>query len=110
VTEADALGLKQVSAECSMLLGASLLTVNNAAGAQDALNAAVTKAERLGARAVMARSHFLLAQALTASGKAAEAEPHLRQVRSLAGELQKESAGASLASRRDLAPIFKAAS
>jgi tetratricopeptide (TPR) repeat protein/tRNA A-37 threonylcarbamoyl transferase component Bud32 len=111
MAEADSLGLKQLSAECSMHIGAALLAAHSRdqAAIRESLNDALTKSERLGARGLMARTHYLLGEAARAAGNASEAATHLRQAKDLLAEIQKESAGLSLTSRRDLAPILQPA-
>jgi len=102
--EADDLGLKYVSAEGSLHLGAALLKTNNVAQARAELESGLTKSERVGARALLARGHYLLAEAVRLSGNAGGATPSYRQALQLLDELQKE-ARADLSARDDLREV-----
>jgi len=100
--EADDLGLKQLSAESSLHLGAALLRAGRAAEARKELEDALRKAERLGSLAVLARSHYILAEALRVLGRPSEATPHQRQAEQILDEMRKEARTDALLTRHDL--------
>jgi eukaryotic-like serine/threonine-protein kinase len=104
--QADSMGLKYLSIQCSVLLGEALTSQNQYALAQRELESAVTRSEKLGLRALNAQSHFLLAKALELSGHAADAAPHYAQARQIAASIHEEAKSDGVVSRSDLAPIF----
>jgi tetratricopeptide (TPR) repeat protein len=103
--EADSLGLKHVSAEAELHLGAALLSARKAGEARAELTGALMKAEKLRSRALLARVHYLLAEALQQTGAASDASTHLTQARELVAEIQKEPGTQSLLARSDLKGI-----
>ena len=104
--QADTMGLKYLSIQCSVLLGQALTDQNQYAQAQRELGGAVTRSEKLGLRALLAQSHFLLARALELSGHAADASPHYAQALQIAQSIQEEAKTDRIATRSDLAPIL----
>jgi tetratricopeptide (TPR) repeat protein len=101
MAEADSLGLKQVSAQCSLYLGRASLRSKNASAAIAPLQEALSKADRLGAKPLQARAHGSLAEAYSATGKAADAATHQRQMKDLLGEMRTESRSDALLARYD---------
>jgi serine/threonine protein kinase/tetratricopeptide (TPR) repeat protein len=104
--QADGMGLKYLSIQCSVLLGEALTAQNQYALAQRELEGAVTRSEKLGLRALNAQSHFLLGRALELSGHGADAAPHYAQARQIASSIHEEAKSDGVVSRSDLAPIF----
>ncbi len=104
--DADAMGLKYFSVECSTYLGEALLNVKSYEPARKELEDAVSRSEKLGTRGLLAESHYLLARDLELSGKAAEAQDHYKQARAIADDIQKEAHADAIAKRSDLSPIF----
>lgn len=104
--QADTMGLKYLSIQCSVLMGEALTNQKQYALAQRELEGAVTRSEKLGLRALLAQSHFLLARALELSGHGSDASPHYAQARQIAESIQEEAKTDRIPSRSDLAPIF----
>ncbi|MFZ0801039.1 MAG: tetratricopeptide repeat protein [Terriglobales bacterium] len=104
--QADTLGLKYLSVQCSLLLGEALTSQKQYAPAQRELEGAVTRSERIGLRALNAQSHFLLGRVLELSGHAADASPHYAQALQIAQSIKEEAKADSIVNRSDLAPIF----
>jgi tetratricopeptide (TPR) repeat protein/TolB-like protein/predicted Ser/Thr protein kinase len=104
--QADTMGLKYLSIQCSVLLGEALLSQKQYPRAQRELEGAVTRSEKLGLRALLAQSHFLLARALEESGHAADASTQYAQARQVADSIHEETKSDSILGRSDLAPIF----
>src|SRR5262249_30653674 len=103
--ESDAVGLKYLSAECSVSLGEALLNARQYPAARQELEGAVRKGERLGLKALRAQAHYLLAQTLQHSGSAADASSHSREARRLLEEIRSESKSDTLLNRADLKRI-----
>jgi len=104
--EADTLGLKYLSAECSIYLAEALVNTKDYARARQELERAVAKTEILGLRTLSAQGHYLLATALRASGDSTEATPHYREALRLLDEIRKEAGTEKVIERADLNPIY----
>jgi tetratricopeptide (TPR) repeat protein len=107
--DADALGLKYVSVDCSVYLADALIATKNYAKARDALNGTLSQSEKLGLRAMLAQSQYLMGRVLQLSGDAKETASHFAEARRDLDEIKKEAGNESVAKRSDLAPIYAAA-
>jgi tetratricopeptide (TPR) repeat protein len=105
--EADALGLKYVSVECSMYLAQALLNSGDRGAARQELDRAIAQGEKLGLQGLLVRSHYLLATALQAGGSQSEASRHAAEARRLLDEIRKEAGSDDLLKRADFGPIAK---
>ncbi len=103
--EADTLGLKYLSAECSVNRSEALLTARQFTLARQELEASVRKSEKLGSKALLAQAHYLLAQTLQGNGTAREAAAHLAEARRLVEEIRTESHSDVMLKRQDLRRI-----
>jgi serine/threonine protein kinase/Tfp pilus assembly protein PilF len=104
--EADSLGLKYLSVECSVDLAEALVNAKDYSRARQALEPALGKAEKLGLRTLLARDHYLLATALRATGNGTEATPHYREALRVLDEIRKEAGAEKVIERADLKPIY----
>jgi len=104
--EADSLGLKYLSVECSVDLGEALVNNKDHSRARQELEPALGKAEKLGLRTLLAKDHYLLATALRATGNGTEATPHYREALRLLDEIRKEAGAEKIIERADLKPIY----
>ena len=104
--EADSLGLKYLSVECSVDLGEALEKGNDYSRARQQLEPSLAKAEKLGLRTLLAKDHYLLATALRATGNGTEATPHYREALRLLDETRKEAGAEKAIERADLKPIY----
>jgi eukaryotic-like serine/threonine-protein kinase len=104
--EADSMGLKYISVECSIYLAEASIGMKNYAAAKTALQAALNISEKSGMQGLLAQSHFQMARALELSGGAAEAKDHYKQARQIADNIQKEAHSDTITKRSDLSPIF----
>jgi tetratricopeptide (TPR) repeat protein len=104
--EADTLGLKYLSAECSIYLAEALVNIKDYSRARQELERAVAKTERLGLRTLSAKGHYLLATELRLTGKGAEAAGHYREAVRLLEDLRKEAGANNVLERADLNPIY----
>ena len=107
-SDADALGLKYLSGECSVYLAEALIATKNYAQARDVLNRTLNQSEKLGLRALLVRSQYLLGLALQNSGSAKDAASHFAEARRGLDDIKKEAANESVVKRSDLAPIYAA--
>jgi serine/threonine protein kinase/tetratricopeptide (TPR) repeat protein len=104
--EADSLGLKYLSAECSVDLAEALVSSKDYSRARQELEPALGKAEKLGLRALLAKDHYLLAFALRAASNGAEAAGHYREALRLLDEIRKEAGAEKVIERADLKAVY----
>ena len=104
--EADTLGLKYLSAECSVYLAEALVNARDYSRARQELERAVAKTEKLGLRTLSAQGDYLLATILRATGNGKEAAPHFRQALRLLDEIGKEPGAEKVMERADLKAIY----
>jgi tetratricopeptide (TPR) repeat protein/predicted Ser/Thr protein kinase len=105
--DADSLGLKALSVECSVYMGEAMIAKKDGKGARAELERALGRAEKLGLRVVQARTHYLLAMALMQTNNAKEATPHYREVVRILEGISKEDGSAQLLQRADLQGIYR---
>jgi tetratricopeptide (TPR) repeat protein/predicted Ser/Thr protein kinase len=108
-SDADSLGLKYLSVECSVYLAEALIETKNYAKARDELNRALNRSEKLGLRALLARSQYLLGRSLQLSGSAKEAASHFAEAHRILDDIKKDAGSDSVTKRSDLAPIYAVA-
>jgi serine/threonine protein kinase/tetratricopeptide (TPR) repeat protein len=104
--EANSLGSKYLSAECSLDLAEALMSIKDYSRARQRLEPAMGNAEKLGARTLLARDHYLLATALREMGGGTEATGHYREALRLLDEIRKEAGAEKVIERADLKPIY----
>jgi serine/threonine protein kinase/tetratricopeptide (TPR) repeat protein len=104
--EADSLGLKYLSVECSVDLGEALVNNKDYSRARQELEPVLAKAEKLGLRTLLAKDNYLLATALRAAGNGTEATSHYREVLRLLDEIRKEPGAEKVIERADLKSIY----
>lgn len=101
--EADMLGLKSLSVECSVYLGAATNAAKDPKGARQELDKALARSEKLGLRVLQAKAHYYLAQ----SGNAKEATPHYREVVRILESISKEDGTGRVLERADLQGMYR---
>ncbi|HEY6446315.1 MAG TPA: tetratricopeptide repeat protein, partial [Acidobacteriaceae bacterium] len=107
--DADALGLKALSAECSVdQAQAEIAAKNNAAAGQE-LGLTLARAENLGLRILQAQVQYLQGSLAARSGNHSEAALHYREVVRILTEIGKEDNSAKILDRADLKSIYAGA-
>ncbi|OLE21179.1 MAG: hypothetical protein AUI36_34495 [Cyanobacteria bacterium 13_1_40CM_2_61_4] len=104
--QADALGLKYVSVECSVYVGEALVNAKDYSQAGQELDRALARSEKLGLEALQAKSQHLLATALRLTGNGAEASRHYADAHRILDEMSAEAKSDTLLKRADLGPIY----
>jgi eukaryotic-like serine/threonine-protein kinase len=104
--DADSMGSKYVSVECSIYHAEALMNLKSFEPARKELESALSRSEKLGLRALLAQSHYLLARDLELAGQAADAPEHYKQARKILDDIQKEAKTDSIVKRSDLSPIY----
>ena len=103
--EADAKGLKYLSAQSSASLGEALVISKNYPEARQELESALQKSQSLGLKSLMAQEHYFLALALSANGNKSDAAAHFQQATQFLDEVHRESHSDAILKRTDLRPI-----
>jgi eukaryotic-like serine/threonine-protein kinase len=104
--DADSMGSKNVSVECSIYHAEALMNLKRYEPARMELEGALSRSDKLGLRALLAQSHYLLARDLELSGKAGDAPEHYNQARKILEEIKNEAKTDSIVKRSDLGPIY----
>ncbi len=104
--QADSLGAKYLSADCSVTLAEALIKSKDYAHARQELQRGLSKSEKLGLRLENARIHYLLGNALRLSGSASEATAQYQEAVRLLDEIRKEQGAEHVIERYDLKPIY----
>ena len=104
--EADSLGLKYSSVECSIYVGEALVNSKDYVRARQELESAMGKSEKLGLRTLLAKDHYLLGTTLRLTGNGTEATGHYREALRLLDEIRKEAGVERVVERADLKTIY----
>ena len=104
--EADSLGLKYSSVECSIYVGEALVNSKDYVRARQELESALGKSEKLGLRTLLAKDHYLLGTTLRLTGNGTEATGHYREALRLLDEIRKEAGVERVVERADLKTIY----
>jgi hypothetical protein len=106
--DADAMGLRADSVECSVVLAQALFATKNEAAAQAALTLAQARAENLGLRIVQAKADSLEAALAVKNGKTAQAQRSQLEVRRILDAIGKEDGAAKIMNRADIKALLAA--
>ena len=104
--QADNLGLKYLSLECSVYLGEALINSKDFARALPELDRTKDMSDKLGLLTLQAKSQYLLATALRLTGKGAEASRQYAGARRTLDEIRKEAKSDDILKRADLGPMY----
>jgi len=104
--DADALGLKALSVQCSVDLAQAEIAGKNDTAAQQELGLTLARAENLGLRVLQAQTQYLQASLLARSGKTSEAIINYRAVVRILDSISKEDNSSKLLDRADLKTIY----
>jgi tetratricopeptide (TPR) repeat protein len=105
VTEADTVGLKNISTEAMLALAEAFMNTRQYPAAKKELETALATSEKLGLQVLQARSQYLLGRTLELSGSAADAAPHFAAAKRILEGVRQESASDAVVKRQDLAAI-----
>jgi serine/threonine protein kinase/tetratricopeptide (TPR) repeat protein len=103
--EADSLGMKYLSLECSLYLAQALIHSKRYPQASEELLRTLNRSEKLGLRSLSAQCHYFLARCYQLSGKPKEAVNQLSEARRVLEEIHKEAGTNTVLARNDLALI-----
>lgn len=104
--EADDLGLKYLSVQCSVALAESLLKAKSNVAAQEQSNAALKASEKAGFKFLTARAHFVLAEVLKSTREPAQATSQYQQAQRILQDIGSQSG--TFLKRGDVAAMLAA--
>jgi len=107
--DADALGLKALSVECSVVLAQALVATKNDGAAEQTLTLPQARAENLGLRILQAKADALEASLAAKGGKSSEAQRDSAEVVRILEGISKEDGAGKVLERADLKGIYAAA-
>ena len=105
--DADTLGLKSLSVECSVHRAETLLKLGDRANARREAERALTQAETFGLRPLLATAHYLRAEVLRLTGSA-EARADYASALRLFDEIKAEEGSKDVLTRADFGPMREA--
>ena len=105
--EAEKIGLRSLAVEMTLHHAATLLKLDDRAGARDAAERALTRAETMGFRLLRAKAHYLRAELLRMR-QDASAPREYAVVKRILDEIKAEDGSGDLLNRADLRPIYAA--
>jgi tetratricopeptide (TPR) repeat protein len=108
--QAEALGLKALSMQCSVALAEALVKSKDYARARPQLEQLLGQSDKLGSRMETAKIQYLLGTSLRLDGKGNEGTSHYREVVRILDEIKKEPGAQDLLQRVDLKALYDEAS
>ncbi|MGA7515235.1 MAG: tetratricopeptide repeat protein [Candidatus Sulfotelmatobacter sp.] len=106
VQQADDLGLKYISVECSLFMAYAMMQNRDSSHARQELERSLLLSEKLGMQPLSARSHYLLATIERDSGNRSDALDHYREVLRLLDAMKKDPGAEKLLQRSDFKVIY----
>ncbi|MFZ0952358.1 MAG: tetratricopeptide repeat protein [Candidatus Sulfotelmatobacter sp.] len=106
VQQADDLGLKYISVECSVFMAYAMMQNRDVSHARQELERSLLLSEKLGMQPLSARSHYLLATIERDSGNRSDALDHYREVLRLLDAMKKDPGAEKLLQRSDFKVIY----
>ena len=106
VEEAETLGLKYLSIECSIYEAQARMQLKDYRRAQPKLERAVLQSENLGLKPLLMRAHFLLGKVLREQGAVSDAIPHYQKALELLAYFKKDPGADKIMERADFKAIY----
>jgi hypothetical protein len=104
--QADALGLKALSLQCSVALAEALVKGKDYAHARQQLEQSLGQSDKLGSRMETARIQYLLGTSSRLDGKESDSTSHYREAVRILDEIKKEPGAQDLLQRADLKFLY----
>ena len=104
--EAGALGLKDISIECSTYEAEGRMQLKDYSAAQQQLERAVLQSEKLGLQPLLLRAHFFLGRWSRDKGATADATGHYQQALTLLDGIKKDPGADKIMERADFKAIY----
>lgn len=104
--DADALGLKALSVECSVYLAQAETATKNNSAAEQEIGLTLARAENMGLRILQAKADYLQATMEAKGGKSSNAAINYREVVRILDGISKEDNSSKILDRADLKSIY----
>ncbi len=104
--QADDLGLKQTSVQCSIEMAEAMAQKHDNAHAQQELERAIAWVDKVGLKPLSVQAHYQLATVLRSSGQQGEAQQHYGSTLQLLDEMRKDPGGEKILQRADLKTMY----
>jgi len=108
IQEADDLGLKYTSVECSIFMAQALMQNHDYSRARQELERALLLSNKLGMQPLSARTHYLLGTLERDSGNGSDAQDNYREALRLLDSMKKDPGAEQLLQRTDFRAIYDA--
>lgn len=106
IQQADELGLKYISVECSVFMAETMIQNHDYPHARQELERALLRSDKLGQPPLSARAHYLLATIERDSGNSSEAQNNYREALRLLDAMKKDPGAEKLLQRSDLKLMY----
>ena len=106
IQQADDLGLKYTSVECSIFMAEAMMQNRDYSHARQELERALLLSDKLGMQPLSARAHYLLATIARDSGDSSEARDNYREALRLLDAMKKDPGAEKLLQRVDFKAIY----
>jgi tetratricopeptide (TPR) repeat protein len=106
IQQADDLGLKYTSVECSIFMAEAMMQNRDYSHARQELERALLLSDKLGMQPMSTRAHYLLATIDQVSGNSSDARDHYREALRLLDAMKKDPGAEKLLQRADFKAIY----
>ncbi len=106
IPQANDLGLKYTSVECSIFMAEAMMQNRDRSPARQELERALLLSDKLGMQPLSARAHYLLATIARDSGNTSDAQDHYREALRLLDAMKKDPGAEKLLQRSDFKAIY----
>jgi len=106
VQQADEIGLKYTSVECSLFMAEAMAETHDYSHARQELEHALLLSDKLGMQPLSARAYYLLAMVERGSAQNSDALDHYREAQQLLDSMRKDSGAEKLLQRVDFRTIY----
>ncbi len=106
IQQANDLGLKYTSVECSIFMAEAMMRNHDSSHAREELERALLLSDKLGQQPLSARAHYLLAMIARDSGNSIDALNHYREALRLLDAMKKDPGAEKLLKRSDFKAIY----
>ncbi len=107
IQQADDLGLKYISVECSIFMAEALIQRHDYGSTREELKRALLRSDKLGMQPLSARAHYLLATIERDSGNGSDAQDNYREALRLLDAMKKDPGAEKLLQRSDLKLMYE---
>jgi tetratricopeptide (TPR) repeat protein len=105
--QAENLGLKYTTVDCSVSLAEAMLQIKDNARAQQELERALLRADKLGLKPLSAKAHYLLAGMFRTSDNQLEAQQHYQDALQLIDAMHDDPGADKLLQRSDFKTMYE---